>query len=263
MPTPTDPKPVLTRINGRWPLLLPPHRAARPEWPHWEAARLADMHDRIQPGWLIADIGAEEGDLPALWATWGARVYLVEPNPRVWPNIRYIWEANRLPEPAGWWVGFASDRTVRRPPNAPADDRYAWVGDLLSGWPRCAHGQPDSRSGWPRCAHGPLIADHGFAHLSQQADAIPQIRLDDALEYVDAITIDVEGSELAVLRGATRLLDDARPLVWVSVHTDVAWMAEQYPGETREAVIAFMADHGYDGTFLARDHEEHWSFTPT
>jgi hypothetical protein len=61
-----------TLINGRWPLLLPDHRAARPSWGWWEATRLAAMHHFIQPGDVVYDVGAEEGDFPCLFSTWGA-----------------------------------------------------------------------------------------------------------------------------------------------------------------------------------------------
>lgn len=237
-------------INGRWPLMLPVHRAVRPEWPWWEAARLADMHDKLAgaDGALIIDVGAEEGDFPALWASWGLDVLLVEPNPAVWPNIRAIWTANKLAPPAGMFVGFASEVDVPSPPALDAAGAH-----LL-----------ELEDGWPRCAYGPVIGNHGFRHLSQEADVTPQARLDTltAGRPVHALTMDVEGSELAVLRGAAGVLDNDRPTVWVSIHTDTEWVDDEYPGQGREAVLDFMSSHRYTATFLARDHEEHWRFDP-
>src|SRR5882724_6033705 len=89
-----------TLINGKWQLLLPKHRADRPEWKTgWEVERLDALRASIEPGKLVFDVGAEEGDMSALYALWGAQVVLFEPNERVWPNIRAIWEANRLELP--------------------------------------------------------------------------------------------------------------------------------------------------------------------
>ena len=96
-------------INGRWPVIMPDHRADRPEWSTgWEVERLHSMHLAIRPADTVYDIGTEEGDLSALLGTWCARLHMFEPNPRVWPNVRAIWEANSLPAPAGCWSGFSS-----------------------------------------------------------------------------------------------------------------------------------------------------------
>lgn len=234
---------VPTLINERWTLNLPEHRAVRPEWPTWEKERLASMHENLKPGAVVYDIGAEEGDLPGLWASWGCQVALFEPNPKVWPNIRAVWEANRLPKPLGCFVGFAGQRTYE------PDPRNRLEG---SGW---IHG------GWPACAYGPLIGDHGFLNLSERPD-VPVITIDEASKHIkapDAITIDVEGAELHVLRGARDILSDFRPLVWVSVHAE--FIKEMY-GQTRQDVFEFMKRMRYHGATLAVDHEEHVFFYP-
>jgi FkbM family methyltransferase len=225
-----------TLINGRWSLLLPEHRAVRPEWPAWEQERLAHMHSILgEGGHVIYDIGAEEGDLPALWASWGNDVALFEPNDRVWPNIKAIWDANSLPGPLAAFRGFAAE----------TDDNAMW---RLSG-------------AWPECAEGPLIGDHGFCNLCERPD-IPRVRIDSISTSISpptAITIDVEGAELRVLRGARRVLNRHRPHVWVSVHP--AFMADMY-ADTPDNLFAYMDSVGYDRQHLATDHEEHWYFSP-
>lgn len=237
---------VPTLINDRWTLLLPEHRASRPEWPTWEKERLAAMHDVIRPGDVVIDVGAEEGDLPGLWASWGARVVLFEPNPLVWPNIRAVWEANGFPAPAGWFVGFASDCIDLDPAGCDVDDKPV--------------------RGWPRCAYGPVIGDHGFRHLAQEADRTPQVTLDhwcrENAVTPDVITIDVEGSELRVLHGAARVLTEHRPVVFVSVHTDEVWMDENYGSVDAADVDEWMAGLGYRSVFLALDHERHVMYLP-
>lgn len=234
-------------VIGRWPLMLPSHRAARPEWPWWEATRLAHMHHRlsalVEHRPVIFDIGAEEGDFPALWSTWGCDVVAVEPNPKVWPNIRAVWDMNDLRPMLGHYVGFCGPETDECPPNLSVDATV--------------------RDGWPECAYAPVIGDHGFRHLSQEADATPTVTLDDLVERLgivpDAITMDVEGSELEVLRGARRTLTEHRPLVWVSVHPE--FMAEMH-GATPHELFDLMDGLDYQRLFLASDHEDHHHFFP-
>lgn len=234
---------IPTTINGRWTLKLPEHRAARAEWvTGWERERLDSMCATLRPGDVIYDIGAEEGDLPALWATWGCEVALFEPNPRVWANIKAIWEANELPGPLATFLGFAGDITE------PGYGEFGKIGDVLG---------VDGH--WPSYADGPLIGDHGFCNLWERPD-LAKIRLDDFAPIVrppDAITIDVEGSEAKVMAGAGHVLEKHRPVVWVSVHP--AFMADMYD-QTPEDLFDLMLGHGYERELLAIDHEHHYVF---
>lgn len=230
-----------TLLNGRWPLRLPEHRATQwMQWPDgWEVERLDAMHDCIVPGDLVFDIGAEEGDLPALWALWGAQVVMVEPEPMVWPNIRTIFETNNLTERvAGCFVGFCGDELRARP-----------------RWAAAFQGTEQ----WPTCAYGPVIDNHGFLVIPERPE-VPITTIDQlALEHgtPTVLTIDVEGAELSVLRGARRTLIEDRPRVFVSIHQDEQWMAEKFPGDTEDAVTAYMTGLGYTGRILALDHELH------
>lgn len=224
-----------TAINGRWTLLLPDHRAARDSWPWWEATRLAHMYHHLgRGGHVVYDIGSEEGDFPALWARWGNRVVLFEPNDRVWPNIKAIWDANLLDPPLACFPGFAGDEdseSLNIPP------------------------------GWPSSATGEVIGDHGFLNLAERDD-VQRITIDSMAQLVEppsAITLDVEGAELVVLRGAKDTLAAARPLVWVSVHE--AFMADMYD-HTPADLDAYMRDLDYEPTYLCTDHERHEFWSP-
>lgn len=226
----------LVEINGRWPLLLPEHRAARPEWPYWEATRLAAMRHHIAASDVVFDIGAEEGDFPALWASWGADVVLVEPNPRVWPNIRAIWRANNLEARLrGTFVGFAASQSTAVELRTGAD--------------------------WPDCADGEVIGDHGFLNLAERSGN--QCVTIDELAVVfgppSVITMDVEGAEVEVLHGALHTLRSHRPKVFVSVHPD--FMRDMYGREPIE-LYDLMDSFDYRRTFLATDHETHEMFLP-
>lgn len=228
-------------INNRWPLKLPEHRAARPQWttpPYWEAERLAHMYEHIKPGDVIYDVGAEEGDLPALWASWGADVVLFEPNPLVWPNIKAIWEANKLSPPWGCFVGFAGNE--ERQPNRPLDG---------TGW---------ILGTWPQCADGAVIGNHGFCNLMERPD-IPATTVDNTPIVPTALTIDTEGSELYVLQGAEQTLREHGPKVWVSSHP--VFQREMYGyGETH--LLAFIDYVGYRYELIAEDHERHFFAEP-
>lgn len=234
---------IETRINGRWTLLLPRHRAERPEWSTplgWERERIASMALNLASGNVVIDVGAEEGDMSGLFASWGCQMVLVEPNPRVWPNIKAIFETNDLVDRvAGWHVGFCGTALVD--PIPPGVSAYGG----------------DAAGVWPACAEGPVIGDHGFLHLAE--DVAPVTTIDLMPVTPDALTIDVEGAELAVLRGAHATLQQDRPLVWVSVHP--AFMRHHF-AYNPDQLHRYMRGLDYDGHLLASDHEEHWLFLP-
>lgn len=263
---------IPTTINERWTLLLPEHRHDRLEWPVWEKERLAAMYDVIgqepsgvmpnlgvvPPRDLVFDIGAEEGDFPALWAQWGADVVLVEPNPLVWPNIRAIFEANDLVgHLRGWHVGFAGDIAACDRQSVATID--AWRSEHVVGLQDMLNANTRD---WPACAFGRVIGDHGFLVLPERPDCeVTTIdRLAARFGPPTVITIDVEGAELTVLRGALVTLRENRPAVFVSVHLDLPWIDEKYPGDTGDKVTEYMEGLGYEGRHLATDHEEHWEW---
>lgn len=199
-------------INDRWEIMLSEERASfHAERPLWEAGRLAHMAERVRPGMVVYDIGAEHGDLSALYGLWTrslggpAPVVLIEPEPRMWPSIRQTWEANMdgYGAPPRWFVGFASDETDLRP-LGPGMARIGAQNDPL----------------WPDAADGPLLHDPGFRHVRERAADTPRTRIDEfafaSSLPPDAIVMDIEGAEALALRGLERL--SRRPLVWVSVH---------------------------------------------
>lgn len=236
-------------INGRWPLALLPHRARRPEWPWWEAHRLAVTHwlvteylpieDGRRP--VVYDVGAEEGDFSALYGTWGADVVLIEPNPHAWPQIARHWRANNDHPPAGFYAGLLSDITDAA--TLPAES-------------------PESSPLWPVHITNPVRPDHGFIHLDEGAGHYPTARLEDVRHRwppPDLIVLDVEGSELRVLQGAEATLRRWRPHVIVSVHPD--FMRDRYQNSPLE-LYGLMADAGYRPRQVCSDHETHVWFHP-
>lgn len=238
-----------TNINDAWTIRLPSHRALQYMDPRtggkWELERLAAMHEVIRPDSVVMDIGAEQGDMTALIASWvpDGQVVAVEPNPWVWPCIRAIFDENDLTPPAATFVGFAGGRPVV--PTNPDGVRRGFF------------------HGWPDCATGVVDPAAGFAHLAQEQDRVPTTTVDELVKRTglvpDVVTMDVEGSEWHVLRGALLTLARRRPVVFVSVHPE--FLADLY-GQCPADVFALMGKAGYNRELLAVDHEEHWRFTP-
>lgn len=232
----TDMREVL--INGSWPLILPEHRAARPEWlienGGWEVERLAHMHDYIAPGQTVYYIGGEEGDMAGLIASWGAGLVIAEPNELVWPNIRAIWDANNL-GPVATYNGFCG-----------AADSHNWE----TGFSEC----------WPVSAYGEVIGNHGFKELRDPGGR-PVITVDTLAKELptpDVLSMDVEGSEWEVLQGAEKTLRKHHPAIYLSLHPE--FMIQQY-GKYSAEVRGWLQDMGYHETLLEWPlHEAHFFY---
>ena len=235
-------------VNGSWVLRMPSHRAIQymqDPAGGWERERLAAMRDTIRPDSVVYDVGSEQGDFTALISSWchEGSVVAVEPNPWVWPCIKAIFDENDLTPPAATYVGFVgADPLI---PSNPDGLRRGFFHE------------------WPDCARGVIDPAAGFAHMAQEQDRIPTTTIDALVSKTglipDVITMDTEGSEWHVLRGATRTLTVHRPTVFVSVHED--FLRDMY-GQTPEDVHTLMAKAGYNAELLAVDHEAHWRYTP-
>lgn len=228
-------------INYRqdWTFWLPDSVANWDAISHWERERLASMERWLQPGMVLYDIGTEHGWLSAVYGSFcghGSMV-LVEPSPEFWPNIRLTWQHNGFTGPLGCYVAFA--------------------GEQLDGEP--------FSDVWPAESDGDEIGAMAYRYIGQHS-GIPTVTVDwlaaqaPPMAPPDAITVDVEGAELLVMRGAADTLDDHRPpFVWISIHPD---LMERDFGHTPDMLHEFMADHGYHGKLLGIDHEEHHLFRP-
>jgi FkbM family methyltransferase len=211
-------------------------------WGDWEKVRFASMEANLKKGDVLYDIGSENGWVSAIYAQFvGAEnMCLFEPCAELWPNIKETWYANDLPIPLLAAPGFLSD-----------------IGKGSFGfW----SGQ------WPGVANAAsLLANTKFQHLDENPET-PSAAMDDLVDMLgsrftpDAITIDVEGAELSVLQGAQHTLEDARPLVWVSLHQGYV----NRPGVhiLDQDVFNFMNAMGYENEFLGADHERHIFFRP-
>ncbi len=210
-------------------------------WDYWERERIDSMQQHIKQGDVVIDVGVEQGWMSALIAKYmSSSIILFEPTDEFWPGIKAIWQQNGLQDPVYSFCGFASDDTkgVRFPIS-------------VQEWPEEANEKQ-------------VIEKRKYQNLWDEQHFCPELRIDDfRWDYsptsIDHITIDVEGAELKVLRGAEKTLKIWQPLVWCSVHPD---MMERDYQHTKADLLFFMDECGYQAELLAIDHEEHWFFTP-
>ena len=240
---------IQAKLNGNWELILPEHRAARPEWTSelgWERARLDSMYKHIGKTDVVYYCGVELGEMSALCELWGAKTVLFEPNHSAWPSIRQTYEANGF-KPLKCFAGFASNHTELIPPNP---DKDLWGG---RGW-------EIQEDGWPLSSTGEIIEAHGFSELYQEADGLPQVKIDDFdCEPPTVITFDCEGSGFEVLKGAEQTIRKYKPKIWASWHRE---FKKQMYGLELDDVRQWLIDLGYKEVILADLHEQHCVYFP-
>lgn len=208
-------------------------------WWTWERARSMSMLANLHRGDILWDIGSEHGSLSAFYArhiVGGDAMCLFEPTPELWPNIRQTWEANDLLPPRSCWAGFVSHESSL--------GGRVWTRQ----WPPEAAGDEEC----------PAMA---YRSLAEPHDGIYTITLDDFALSTSivprALTIDVEGAEYWVLLGAREMLARSRPLVWCSIHDE---MARRDHGVAPRRSRELMRGLGYEERHLGTDHEQHWLF---
>jgi FkbM family methyltransferase len=227
---------IKTILNGEFEIVLPKHRADRPEWhqPHgWEKIRLKSMHERIGKGDVVYYVGSEQGEFPALCQMWGAEVVLFEPNPKVWSHLPLTWTSNNLELPMACIPGFASNK--------------------INNLARVYFNQ------WPPEVNNEIKAAHGFKELYLEGDTYGQITIDSCvydhkIKPPTVISLDVEGSEWRVLEGAEKALREHKPKIWLSGHPE--FMLQQW-NESLYNLRQWIKGLGYQETLLDYQHEVH------
>jgi len=205
---------------------------------YWEVERTLHMRKNLKKGEVLFDIGTEQGWLNLAYAeaVGPENIVLIEPAPEFWPNIYNTWQKNFDVMPKGFYDGLFSDVTT--------DPRTL-----------------DRAKAWPETSHNDLIDRNRYDYIHDNFRNIPQIKLDDYVMRTgiipDAITMDVEGAELLVLKGAKNTLIKHKPKVWISIHPD---LGERDYGVTADDTIAYMHGLGYTYTYIAQDHEIHGFF---
>lgn len=180
------------------------HRIASEGRPY-EVEMLEDMSSRLKHGDHVIDVGANVGNHTVyLAAVAGCHVTAFEPNPELADAIRASVEINGL-----------NDRIVVHQTGVGA----------VAGRGHFAHLDP-----------GNLGAQQ--IKVSDEEDSLLEIISLDGLDWehrIQAIKIDVEGMELAVLQGAIQLINRDHPTIYVECQTELDF----------EAIHDFLSGHGY------------------
>lgn len=203
----------------------------------WERERIESILTHMTRGDVLYDIGAEHGWMSVMYGTCvgGENMVLVEPSEEFWPNIRMGWEMNGLSMPLACVVGFAG---------ATPDRCHTYV----KTWPPQSDGPECSAMAYRHPNHHKTIGTTTIDELNRVTGRAPK-----------GITIDVEGAELNVLKGAQFTLQNDRPMLWISVHPDL--MIKDF-GTHPDQLFGFLLSVDYKFTRLRVDHEEHWFATP-
>lgn len=220
---------------------------------YWERARFQHMERHLKPGMCLFDVGAEQGDISAIYARFaggGENIVLIEPVPQSWVNIKHIWAANSLSTPRGVWCGFVGDRS--------------WISEY--------HETPTgSRDGWPECAYDDKLLDATkFKYIGEHAHCTDSTTIDEFVANTgivpSALTIDVEGYEPTVIAGAMETIRAHRPLIWASLHDSSPNgnnIRLKYMGSDGvDNMHRMLTDAGYAMENISRDHELHVAYLP-
>jgi len=195
---------LLPRLAAR----LRAYRHLRSGEPELRLVAALSMPDR-----LSVDVGANRGYYSMIMARHAPRVLAIEPNPQLARLLR-----RALPPGCAVLCCALSDRKGTAELRVP----------LVDGQERTSRASLDERM-------------EGPAHLYE----VELARLDDcAHEPVGFVKIDVEGHELAVLRGADRVLREDGPNLLIEAEE------RHRPGAVAE-VAGLLAGYGYRGLFRA------------
>jgi FkbM family methyltransferase len=196
------------------------------------------MEQHLQKGDVLFDVGTEQGwcNLAYAQIVGAENMVLIEPTVEFWPNIKALWEKNFSVKPKAFLNALCSDKDT---------------GTITKA----------QTKSWPASASGDLIDRNKYQYIHENSEGIPEITLDTFVQVSgvvpDAVTIDVEGAELLVLKGAEQTLKTHHPKLFVSIHDDLGLRDYGvHPWQT----IAYLATLGYQGEYLATDHEAHWYF---
>lgn len=168
----------------------------------------------VTPGMVVADVGANRGEVVAELVKAGARVTAIEPHPDMATTLRTTFPGITVVEAAAH--DHCGRVTLYRSADAQQSSLY----------------QPA------------ILEDAGTAEVAT-------VTLD-SLGVFDAVKIDVQGSEVAVLRGATRTLETRRAIWYVEL-----WRSGlEWAGESVGAVRRIFEAYGYVPHRHTWDHIE-------
>lgn len=203
----------------------------------WEKERTRSMRQHLEMGDILFDVGAEVGWLSVVYGQMvgPSNMVLMEPTREFWPNIEAMWHRNFDCEPLATYQGLVSDTTTDKSVLAMNE--------------------------WPDCSTDDLIDKLAYTYIHDNPTKVPQITIDEYVKQTGivptAITMDCEGPEYLILKGAENTLKNNSVKVWVSEHPD---LGERDYGIKEGEITKYMKSLGYECEFLATDHENHLRF---
>lgn len=209
----------------------------------YEEIHFRSVQQSLKPGDLTYDIGAYDGTTSVLIAeaVGHENVVIIEPAEVNWGNIK----KNFGGIPAACFPGFLDSHDKE----GSADHVVFNAFPPESSAPELAEDRLEFR--WLHYRDvDPMVANLPALSLDNLAIMIAT--------PVAGLTMDVEGAEFEVLRGAAGVLSHYHPLVWVSVHPE--FMVERFATQPQQ-LFEFMRSLGYESELLTKDHEEHWKFS--
>jgi FkbM family methyltransferase len=223
----------------KWWILLPDWMAVNDIYAAWEVERFLSMEKHLKQTDVLFDIGTENAWQTMVYGKFvnPVNIVLIEPSEEYWPNIKTLWRKNFTNlEPLACYAGLFSNKTTSK-----------------VTLPKHA---------FPLESDGNLTTLMTYKYIHEHGNEVAQIKIDDYVKETGitptALTMDTEGAELPILKGATKTLKANDLKVWVSVHPELGKKNYNY---TKKDLMTFMKKCGYSGEFLATDHEEHWYFT--
>jgi FkbM family methyltransferase len=202
-------------VNGVPLRVLPGHRGYFA--PDYDAPVAAFFRARVRPGDVCISVGANIGVYPLQFANWaapGGRVFAFEPNPKTAEVLRAHVRINGLEDRIHVLQNAVADRTGTATFHAAGLDGM-------------------SRLGEPN----PRVADKTVP-ITVEVETL-DVFCDREQVRPNAMMIDVEGFEVAVLAGARSLFANARCLVTVVEMHPNAWPVA---GSDRSAFENLLAD---------------------
>lgn len=169
--------------------------------------------NHLRPGMVVVDVGANLGSLTSQYQQAGATVYAVEPDPRCWKDLSQFVDFDHL-------IGVALGDTE---------------GALLLHRGKQA-------------AHNSFVLENVIEPEDVAALHVPLATLDSLQAqgrlpaHIDAVKIDAQASEAAILRGASNILRTQRPMWFVEF-----WrVGLEQAGESVASVRQLFEDADYE-----------------
>lgn len=143
--------------------------------------------EALKPGDIVVDVGANVGGPARQYRDAGADVWAIEPDVRCWARLKEVVGGDRL---LGYAVGDHEGSLTLHRSADPAHNSVA-AANLVD----------------PRADLPPISVPLFSLDAMQAHGLIPA--------HLDAIKVDAQGSEVAIVRGATQIMRTQAPRWWV------------------------------------------------